>query len=142
MLPTWGSYMNVSKQATSEQLIVGGLRRLYEEGGSGNFAIFTADVEKGYYVQFAGARGDSSLWAEAMSNQFLDSGFALDAGQLQRLRKLGWDVDGAGPNCSRSDWSAANDDERWQIAAEVVRTLREVYGFRPEDTLEVNVILG
>ena len=116
------------------------LRRVQEEGGRGNFVIFTSDEGKGYYIQFAAARGQTSFWAEAVSNDVLKPEFALDAERMERLKSLGWKGE-PGRNFFRNDWQASNDEERTQIAEEVLRTFVEVYGYEPDQPLEVNLVL-
>lgn len=120
--------------------IADSLRRVQEEGGHGNFVIFTSDEQKGYYIQFAVGRGQKSFWAEAVSNDVLKPDFALGAERIERLKSLGWQSE-SGRNFFRNDWQASNDEERTQVAEEVVRTLVEVYGYEADQPLDVNLVL-
>jgi hypothetical protein len=85
-------------------------------------------------------RGQKSFWAEAVSNDVLKPEFALGAERIERLKSLGWQSE-SGRNFFRNDWQASNDEERTQVAEEVVRTLVEVYGYEADQPLDVNLVL-
>ena len=115
------------------------LRKIQEEGGRGNFVVFEADSGANYYIQFAGQKGDSSLYGEAVGNDFISEGYKLNAEPAcPTTRQLGWSA--AGANYSQR-WEAASDAERETIAQLVVQTLRDVYGIDPTQSLQVRLSL-
>ena len=65
------------------------LARLVIEGtpGAGSFLIVDAgDV----FVQFSGSRGDTELWCEAVSNEYLPASHRLAQPQIDQLLALGF----------------------------------------------------
>ena len=123
----------------NREMIADALRRIQEEGGENNFVIFTADQERNYYIQFAIGRGQTTFLAEAVSNQFLSPEHALSNEQIARLESMGWDHQ-EGSNYCRY-WEASSDEERSDIAQEVMRTFIEVYGISPNDPIETKLVL-
>jgi hypothetical protein len=121
-------------------VIADSLRRIQTEGGDGNFVIFTADVKKNYFVQFAGAQGKTDLYAEAVGNEVLPRGATLQPNQIARLQAMGWNPPVDSPNFNR-EWKATNDEERLSIAREVMRVLVEIYGMQPDQPLAVELEL-
>jgi hypothetical protein len=121
------------------------LRRIQEEGGSGSFAILTADEAKNYYIQFMGEQGEPLLYCEAVSNEVLEPAYALTADQIAKLSQLGWEkpgqASGTGPNYSR-DWMARDDVDRLYIAQEVMDAFVEVYGVRGDQPLVIELNLA
>jgi hypothetical protein len=120
-------------------MIAKALGRLQAEGGNNNFVIFIADADRNYYIQFTGARGQGELYAEAVSNQFLEPANALTDDQMARLESLGW-IRQEGNNYYRN-WTAASDSERLAIAQEVVQTFVEVYGIGADDPIQTELTL-
>lgn len=116
-------------------MIAEALKKVQEEGGSGNFVIFETDT---YYIQFAAEKGESRLFGEAVSNEFLPKKHALTDEQILRLTALGWGQEG-GQNFSRI-WYTTTDNERTIVAQEVMRAF-EVYGVFSEAELQVNLQL-
>lgn len=116
------------------------LRRIQQEGGRGNFVIFTVDEQKNYYIQISAVCGQPTFSAEAVSNTFLNPEFALDDRQIERLKALGWQAN-PGHNFFRDDWQAFDVVERTEIAEEVMRTLIEVYVWQPDQPLEIDLVL-
>lgn len=126
------------------------LRRIQTEGEniSGNVAIFIADEERNYYIQFAAGRDDmpfgraaTSLYAEAVGNEVLLPEHALDADQVSRLEALGWNPPRHSPNFYRT-WTAASDEERKVIGELVLKTFSEVYGISLEQPVVVEVMIA
>ncbi|MBN1284478.1 MAG: hypothetical protein JXB47_03690 [Anaerolineae bacterium] len=122
--------------------IADGLRRIQTEGGGGNFAIVEAYLADGrmYYIQFAGAIRSPDLYAEAVSNVYLDASLRLGNAQIARLQKLGWQPPQGEANFSRT-WQAHTDQDREAIAREVMRAFTEVYGVPPGAAVDVHVNL-
>lgn len=117
------------------------LRRIQEEGGKGNFVILIANAEKNYYIQVIGHKDDPALFAEAVSNHFLDSMHGLDQRHINRLEELGWNSPSSIPNFHR-EWNARDDQERISIANEILETFIEVYGWKPDQGIHIDIALG
>lgn len=118
------------------------LRRIQREGGGDNFVIFSLDEEKGYYIQAAARSGEPLLWAEAVSNKFLKSEFALDARRMARLQSLGWHAPEE-PSKFRNfhrEWAADSDEDRLRVAREMVQVMVEVYGWEPNQLVGVELV--
>ena len=121
------------------KMIAEHLARIQAEGGKDNHVIFKADEQRDYYVQFAVARGQTKLHAEAVSNHYLPPKFALKDTQTARLVAEGWTLGKEG-NYVRH-WEARNDAERLAIAREVMRTLVEIYGLAPDVSIDTELQL-
>jgi hypothetical protein len=124
-------------------MIAESLRRVQKEGGDANYAHFVVDDEKNYYIQFIAECGKTYLWAEAVSNEYLKPEFALTTEQIARLRSLGWNAPvGEGPNLYfYQSREAATDEDRLQIAREVMQAFVEVYGWMPGQPINVELVL-
>lgn len=104
-----------------------------------------------YYVQFA-MEVDSLLWAEAVSDAFLEKGQKLGKAKRNALVKLGWraPADGRRGRKSREESSGSPNfqgrfegTDRFPAAATMaVRALREVYGFRKPASLRYHAFEG
>jgi hypothetical protein len=121
--------------------IANSLRHIQEEGEEGNFALFIVDDQKNYYIQFTAEPGETSLHAEAVSNEYLDPEFALTPEQIARLQSMGWNAPGTFPNFYQ-DREAITDEDRLQIAREVMQASIEVYGWMPGQPINVELVLG
>jgi hypothetical protein len=137
-------YRNLEKPYTPDDsanlvTIVTTLRQIQAEGGAQNFVIFKADDEKNYYIQFTSGRGDMKLYAEAVSNKYLSPQFALNAEQIQALKKLGWAPPVEGFVNFNRTWDADNDAQRLAIARLVMRTFGEIYGIDPARPLTIEL---
>lgn len=115
------------------------LRCIQEEGGEGNYVHFVVGAEMNYYIQFAAECGRTSLYAEAVSNEYLKPEFALTTEQIAHLRSMGWNA--PGPNFYQ-DREAITDEDRLQIAQEVIQALVEVYGWVPGQPIGIELWLG
>ena len=115
------------------------LQRIQEEGGTGNFVVFIADAEANYYIQFAGEASEPELYAEAVSNEFLEPKFKLNQDQISALQALGWSAPSSDRVNFYRDWHATNHEHRVHIAREVMRTFSEIYGIAPDQPLSVNL---
>ena len=118
--------------------IMQALRLIQDDGGNSNFAIFTADSDKNYYIQFVGELGEDSLFGEAVSNEFLERPYQLTATQENQLRALGWQ-DGEGN--FYQEWFANSDEDRQEIAQIVLHTFIDVYQLAPKQLIETVVNL-
>ncbi|MBK05673.1 MAG: hypothetical protein CL920_04575 [Deltaproteobacteria bacterium] len=114
------------------------LRRLQEEGGTDNFVVFTAGKASNYYIQFAGAKNHSVLYAEAVSNEFLAPESALSQDQENVLCSRGWNEPSSESVNFHREWEAIDHEHRLGIAHEVMKTFRDVYGVGPEIPLSVD----
>lgn len=117
------------------------LRRLVEEGGDNNFAIFWGDRERDYYAQVAATRGEPTLYGEAVGNSSLKKKYQFDESRTIQMEFIGWKRPGGGePNFWRN-WSPASDEERDAVAGMILRTLTEMYGVGREQEIEVELNL-
>ena len=115
------------------------LRLIQEKGREGNFVHFVVDAQKNYYIQFTAECGKTSLYAEAVSNEYLKPEFALTTEQIAHLRSMGWNA--PGPNFYQ-EREAITDEDRLQIAQEVIRALVEVDGWVPGQPVAIELWLG
>ena len=118
--------------------IVEALRIIQDDGGDGNFAVFTADPVKNYYIQFVGELGHDDLFGEAVSNEYLEPPFTLTPGQESKLRDLGWQE---GENNFFQEWFASHDEDRKVIAQLVLQTFVDVYHIPAQQLIEIVVNL-
>ena len=118
--------------------IVAALRQIQDDGGDGNFVVFTADPAKNYYIQFVGELGHDDLFGEAVSNEFLERPYRLTPAQEKRLRDLGWQE---GEGNFYQEWFASNDEDRQEIAQLVMQTFVEVYNISPAQPVDIVVNL-
>jgi hypothetical protein len=132
-------------QQTAEQVaeITRSLRTQTIE--SRDFLIVEASHSHNYYVQFPSPSaprlppGDLpvELYAEAVSNEFLEPPETLSLIQEETLRKLGWNEPGTVTSCSIDGASSPNwwrvfpltsDDQFHESAEALYATLVEAYG--------------
>jgi hypothetical protein len=114
------------------------LKKLQTEGGMGNFAIFKADEKKNYYIQFSGAKGEPSLYAEAVSNDFLQPENKISNEKSQVLLKKGWKSE-QGRNYQKI-FPANTDEERKNIEEEILILFRDVYDVENTCKIEEEII--
>lgn len=123
------------------QRILWGLKCVQEEGGAGNFVTFSDRREGHYFVQFAAAKGETRIYAEAAENSVLPKPLLLTDLQLRQLEALGWTLPGPdGMNASR-ECQAATDSDRLVIAQDVRRVFEEIYRADFYQPLIVNLVL-
>lgn len=123
--------------------VVATLRRIMQEGGEGNFAVFQADPTRNCFIQVASGAGADSLYLEAVSDRYLQAGFRLPEAGKQRLSQLGWTLaeEQFGANYTKI-WSNVGDDAaRRLVAMEILTILSEVYGCAADAVLDVRVVL-
>ena len=119
------------------------LRRIQEEGDGSNFVIFTVDSRKGYYIQCAAGYGQTLLWAEAVGSDFVEPEYALSSERLARLESMGWNAPEESLKIANfhREWEAVGDEDRSRVAREIVRAMVEVYGWVPDQPIEVELVL-
>jgi hypothetical protein len=117
------------------------LGRIQQEGGQGNFVVFSADDKANYYIQFAGQKGGNALYAEAAGNPVIPKNYRLDQEKQTKLLELGWTPPTQdGVNYSKQ-WQAVSYDDRIQIANTVMRTFVDVYGIDLDHPIDPNLVL-
>jgi hypothetical protein len=120
------------------------LRRIQREGdGSDSVAVFSTGPEQHYYIQVLGRRREKKVFVDSVSNHYLKLEFALNSEQISRLLALGWNQpDGTKrPNFWR--WMDARTDIDLQVIARLVmQTFVQVYGFRLDRSLEIELHLS
>lgn len=123
--------------------VVTTLRRIMQEGGDGNFAVFQADATRNCFIQVAAGAGADSLYLEAASDKYLQAGFRLPAAAKQRLAELGWQLaeEQFGGNYTKIWDNVGDDAARRLVAMEILAILTEVYGCAAGDVLDVRVVL-
>ena len=120
------------------EIIVSSLHRIQEEGGNGSFTVFSFDP---YFIQIMALK-DEPLYAEAVSNNFLEGDFRLNEDQMNRLETMGWlPPEELQVNYWQDNLSGNNDDERMVIARLVIQTFKEVYYLPEGEELKVEIIL-
>ena len=123
--------------------VVSTLRRIMQEGGEGNFAVFQADPTRNCFIQVASGAGADSLYLEAVSDKYLQAGFRLSETGKQRLSQLGWALaEGQFGGNYTKIWNNVGDDAaRRLVAMEILTILSEVYGCAADMVLDVRVVL-
>ncbi len=109
---------------SSEQQLVHNLKRMLNEGGDGNFLIVSCGDA---YVQFAAKRGDTQIYCEAVSNEYLPRNKQLSDHQIAQLQQLGFDTSSDTENFSCT-LAVADETSLASIAHFVVSILTDVYG--------------
>src|SRR5690242_8750206 len=110
----------------AESRIADALRKLTTDGGDDNFVIVSCGD---LYVQFAGSRGSKELYCEAVSNEYLSKDQQLSPDRIDRLEKLGFDLDDNSSQYSRK-FRIADDSEVRELARTTLNILADVYGCR------------
>jgi hypothetical protein len=118
--------------------MVAALRQIQDDGGDGNFVVFTADPMKNYYILFIGELAEDNLFGEAVSNEFLDWPNELTPAQENRLRALGWQD---GEANFFQEWSAHDDEDREEIAHVIMQTFQDVYNIPSSQDIEITINL-
>lgn len=125
------------------QKILDSLRTIMEDGNDENIFLVFADRRKNYFIQFATSYGETSLFGEAVSNEYLEAPNKLTSQQMMKLAQLGWKP----PNPPETlnfyrEWEhIATDEDRLTIAKNVLQTLKEIYDFNSKSKLEIEVSL-
>jgi hypothetical protein len=126
--------------------IVNAIRRIQAEGDGeeDSFAIFALADDRNYFVQALGRKDDKTMLAEAVSNNFLEPEFALSEEQTAQLLEMGWNPPEGKDSPRCNFWREPKlftDANRQELARFLLRTLTEVYGYRPGDPLDVTLQL-
>jgi len=114
------------------------LYRLQTEGGDGNFAIFTVNEEKNYYLQVSAQAGATQLYCEAVGDAYLKPENKLNPEQYLGLIRYGW-VRTAGNYTFIEE--VHSPETRQSLADFIHKTLTTVYGLNPQAELDVELIL-
>src|SRR5262245_3091447 len=106
------------------------------ERGEDEFAVFTADDRRNYYVQVTVVA--DGLLGEAVGDHYLAPKDRLTGQAVQRLAALGWTLAEAGSedNHTRTwqDWRAGQNR---RVTDDLVTTLIDCYGMDPAGPLTV-----
>lgn len=121
----------------AESRIADALRKLTTDGGDGNFVIVSCGD---LYVQFAGSRGSKELYCEAVSNEYLSKDRQLSPDRIDRLEKLGFDLDDSSSQYSRK-YRIADDSEVRELARTTLNILADVYGCRRDSDINLELTL-
>lgn len=121
----------------AESRIADALRKLTTDGGDGNFVIVSCGD---LYVQFAGSRGSKELYCEAVSNEYLSKDQQLSPDRIDRLEKLGFDLDDNSSQYSRK-FRIADDSEVRELARTTLNILADVYGCRRDSDINLELTL-
>ena len=129
--------MNVQPWHDSEEQIVGGLRKLCTEGGSGNFMIVSSgDV----YVQFAGRHGDTRIECQTVGNAYLPTKRKLTMDKIHELQRLGFVLDEEPANFSKT-FELSDEQKARELATLALTILEYVYGCRRDSKLDIQLTL-
>jgi hypothetical protein len=127
------------------ELVANTIRHIQEEmrryPGTGYFAIFHLDDEKNYYVQFSLTDDKAVIWAEAVSNEYLEPKHALSVEKINKLEALGWKSpdEGGSPNFYR-EWQANTEEDISKISYIAAKTFNEIYGVSPDHSIKVEIV--
>jgi hypothetical protein len=116
------------------ELIDDALGRL--ERGDDQFAVFTADDRRNYYVQVAVTQ--DGLLGEAVGNHYLAPEHRLGGQAVQRLAALGWTLaeTGSEDNHTRT-WQAWRAGHIRLVTDDLILTLTDCYDMDPAGPLEI-----
>ncbi len=120
------------------------LRRIQREGdGSNSFAVFSTGPEPHYYIQVLGRRGENKIFVDCVSNEYLQPEFALNSERISRLLDLGWNKPEGTKRPNFWRWMKAKKETDLQMIARLIMgTFVQVYGFRLDRSLEINLQLS
>lgn len=118
-----------------------GLETILTEGSTGNFAIFTVDEEKNYYVQATAERDGDWLYLEAVSDRYLQKPHRLSEGQTAALKSSGWEDPDRGSKNFHQLFDLADPNDLVEGAVLIIDTLRRVYGLGEEGAIEGEIVL-
>lgn len=125
------------------------LRQITQEGGTNNFVLILADLEKNYYAQLISERGSSDVCIELSSNEYIETGFELTEKQIKEINAMGWDTsenalgwnsDNSG-NFTKMCKNVTSEPVRIKIADEILSALTEVYNISDHRLLSFTVNL-
>lgn len=117
--------------------VINAIEQITTEGGEQNFCIIYATED--YYLQFTGQKGSSSIYCEAVSNQFLAKDLHLSDAQHQQLLDMGWSEPDFG-NYSKSVRLQTGED-KMNLVKLIMETAKEVYKAPITDDTEFTIEL-
>jgi hypothetical protein len=120
------------------------LRQIQREGdGSNSFAVFSVGPEPHYYIQALGRRREKKIFVDCVSNEYLQPEFVLNAEQISLLLDLRWNQPEGNKRPNFWRWMEARTDVDLQlIARQVMQAIVQVYGFRLDRSLEIDLHLS
>ncbi len=120
------------------------LRRIQREGdGSDSVVVFSNGPGLQYYIQVLGRRGEKNIFVDCVSNHYLKPEFALSFEQVSRLLDLGWNHPEGAKRPNFWQWMEAKTETDLQVIARLVmQTFVQVYGFRLDRSLEIDLYLS
>ncbi len=127
--------------AEHSALIYQTVLKIQTDGGLNNFATFIANDEKNYYVQISGEREGNSIYAEAVSNQFLKPKDQLNQSQIHLLTEMGWNQPKGDSVNFYKNWPIDSSNDSEDLTKFLYQTLSRVFGMSSFDQLAVNVSL-
>ncbi len=113
------------------------IEQVLTQGGQSNFLI--VQLTKEYYIQIVAREGDTLIWVEAVSNNYLAANKALDDAQIQKLKSLDW-KEQEDSNFFQ-DFDIYSDAKFAQLLYVIDETASEVYGVSKitESMVEINL---
>ncbi len=121
-----------------EQQLIQNLKRMLTEGGMGNFLIVSCGDA---YFQFAAGRGETQIYCEAVSNEYLPRGRQLSGEQSKQLQALGFEPPDEGTHNFSRNFAVAADSALSDLASRTLRILSTVYGCAESTALEFQLNL-
>jgi len=122
----------------AEEEISSSILALTSEGGPGSFLVISSGE---VYIQFAGNVGNQRLRCEAISNQYLSDKLKMSSAAMDRLKSLGFVLDGDPIEVFSRTYDLPTDDYATGLAQLTLRILTEVYGVAPAAEVEVHLSL-
>lgn len=113
-------------QAKVPTELINVLKRILNDGGSGNFIVMEEPVT-GYYVQVAAGKGDRTMHLEAVGNEYLPDDRQLADTQETALTRLGWNRPGGDLRNFSQDRQSSTDQQLQDIMDMIITTFQEVY---------------
>ena len=123
----------------NHELLSSIIEKLISKGGYENFAII--NLSNGYYVQLSAEIGDTKVYCEAVSDNYLKYGNKLPPTQIEALKVLKWE-DPASPQDNYSTVFSVNSAaEKLELVNHLMRTVTSVYNtpMISERSVELNL---
>lgn len=111
---------------TNHELMLSIIEQLVEKGGYENFAVIS--LSKDYYVQLSAEKGDSEIYCEAVSNNYLPEGQQLSEAQIQELTRLNWHPPTSPQENYSNKFTVNSPTEKNELVNYLIETASSVYG--------------